>query len=471
MWIRIGNTHAEVARGTDEEKAWLREYLSFPITSWVGGRPHQENVRMFSLVRNDFPAGFLALVTKAAGERGYSVEILDTRTPPAARDSNADLTWLRDYQLGAVEASIAKTRGILWMPTGAGKTEVAAGLVKAIPTHWVFLVHRSTLLDQAAERYERRTGQVAMRIGDGLWQDTGKPAGGSSLTVATFQTLAQNMKSLDAQRLFTETRGVMIDECHVLPADSFWKVAMAFQNAYYRIGLSGTPLARGDRRSILAIAALGNVVYRIKTEVLVEAGVLSRPKIRLTPVYQESDCPTWQGVYGECIVRSAKRNSALASAAMKADKPCLIFVKEIKHGKLLMKRLEKDGVKADFVWGTDSTDRRKDAVKRLVRGDTEVLICSVIFQEGVDIPELRSVVIGSGGKSVIAALQRIGRGMRRSEGKDTFEVWDIADKGNKWLEKHTQARLHAYTSEGHETVVVSSLGTELKLGPVKAVGS
>ncbi len=454
MWLRIGNTHAEVVRGTDEEKSWLRDYLSFPMTSWAGGRPRQDTLRMYSLVNESFPAGFLGLVTKAAKAEGFTVEIVDPRSPPIAADPNADLAWLRDYQHKGVMAAATEKRGILWVPTGGGKTEIAAGLAVLLPGRWTFLVHRSTLLDQAAERFERRTGLTAGRIGDGGWTV------GERFTAATFQTLYQARNSPQAHKLFLETDGLIVDECHVLPADSFWGVAMNFTKAHWRIGLSGTPLARGDRRSILAIAALGSVIYRIKTETLVEAGVLSRPKIRLIPVEQQSDLPTWQGVYGECIVRSPERNKALVDAAVRAQKPCLVFVKEVKHGKLLLKKLERAGVSADFVWGTDSTDRRKDAVKRLVRGDTEVLICSVIFQEGVDIPELRSVVVGSGGKSVIAALQRIGRGMRRAEGKDMFEVWDIADKGNKWLEKHTKTRLHAYTSEGHETAIVSpAVGT------------
>ena len=100
-------------------------------------------------------------------------------------------------------------------------------------------------------------------------------------------------------------------------------------------------------------------------------------------------------------------------------------------------------------------------------GRYDVLICSVIFQEGEDVPDLRSVVIGSAGKSVIATLQRIGRGMRRASGKDEFEVFDVADlgcgcmsgpashrhPGCKWLDKHTRDRIKAYTTEGHETVL------------------
>ncbi len=76
-------------------------------------------------------------------------------------------------------------------------------------------------------------------------------------------------------------------------------------------------------------------------------------------------------------------------------------------------------------------------------------------------PSLRSVIVGGGGKSIIATLQRLGRGMRVDrkadgtihEGGSVFEVWDILDKGNKWLEKHARVRMNAYAGEGYETFI------------------
>lgn len=453
MWVQLDNLYCRVTRATEQETRWLREYLAFENTSWKGGRPRQEKVSLYSLVEEHFPSGFLPLVRKAAAEEGFTVEVADVRQRPVERDAEADIAWLRDYQRAAVLAAASKGRGIVKVPTGGGKTEIACALAKMLPCKWLFLVHRASLLDQSAERYKLRTGKDAGRIGDGVFEPS------DNFTAATFQTLYAALVRKDAKvRAFLDgVQGVIIDEAHVLPADSFWKVSMAMPNAYFRIGLSGTPLARTDRRSVLTIGSTGRIVYDIKPDVLIEAGVLSKPKIRLLPVFQESDLPTWQGVYGECIVRSNARNKAVVEAVRRSAKPCLVFVKEVKHGKRLLSMLEKAGVKADFVWGSDSTDSRKKAVKRLVRGDTEVLICSVIFQEGVDIPELMSVVIASGGRSIIAALQRIGRGMRVTPGKTEFEVWDFDDRGNKWLEKHTRVRVQAYTSEGYETTVVNAV--------------
>jgi superfamily II DNA or RNA helicase len=233
------------------------------------------------------------------------------------------------------------------------------------------------------------------------------------------------------------------------------------------VGLSATPLARGDKKSVYAVAALGPVIYRVKNDVLQAAGLLAVPTIRFKTVHQRpitrfdplsgKDLPEedWHKVYSIGIVGSATRNQAIVEATKVAEKPCLVFVKEIEHGKALTKLLIAAGLQTDFIWGTHGQGSRKNAIKSLLRGATDVLVCSSIFQEGVDIPELRSVVIASGGKSVISALQKIGRGMRPTKGKTTFEVYDFLDKGHPWLERQSRARFNAFKNEGHETLLLT----------------
>ena len=100
---------------------------------------------------------------------------------------------------------------------------------------------------------------------------------------------------------------------------------------------------------------------------------------------------------------------------------------------------------------------RRAAIRRLVHGDTDILIANVIFQEGIDIPELQSVVIAAGGKSTIAILQDVGRGMRKytAEGavaKSAFQVFDFADRGSAVLARHTRGRLEAYAVEKYPVI-------------------
>ena len=466
MWLSLGNINVKVSRATDAEVEWLRSKQSglvFGNKKTLFATGAVEQIRFFDLMDSTFPAGFLPSILKRAAESNISVQVIDARTT-TCHPMPADLGWLRDYQLEAVEAAIAKTRGIIKVPTGGGKTEIAIGLVKRVPAEWLFLVHRKTLMEQAAQRYELRCpGEEAGRIGSGCW----KPR--ERFTVATFQTLAaaaRNKAHGPRARLAAflgRFTGVIVDECHVLPADSFRAVTLGLVNAYWRIGISGTPLDREDQRSVYAVAALGPQIYEIPSAKLIAEGRLSMPIIRMVHVAQnfnEKDKHglikrwDWRKVYEEGVVRSKERNRALLSAVAQAEKPCLVFVKDLDHGHAFNNALLKRGVKSDFVWGKASLHTRQAVVRRLERGDLEVLVCSVIFQEGVDIPELRSVIIASAGKSVIATLQRIERGMRRADGKTTFEVWDVADEGNPWLRRHAKARRHAYQREGYAVSVV-----------------
>lgn len=467
MWLTVGNLYTRVSQATDAEIEWLRgkkSGLTYGNRKAFFDKREDEQTRFFDLLESHFPTGFLPLVVANAKAAGLKAEVIDARkVPGGAALDESKLEWLRDYQLDATRAAHAARRGIVQVSTGGGKTEIAVALARAVPIRWLFCVHRKTLLEQTAQRYELRTGEEAGRVGDGVWKPRDR------FTVTTFQTLAAAARNPDPgarrrlEAFLGGFEGVFVDECHVLPADSFWRVAMMLGNAHWRIGLSATPLDREDKRSVFAVGALGPVIFKIGAQQLIAEGRLARPTIRLAKVQQEFrevdalGLPKrwpWQKVYEEGIVRSGVRNRVLLSAVAQAEKPCLVFVKDLAHGRAFAKALAKRGLKGDFVWGSASLKARQEAVRRLERGDLDVLVSSVIFQEGVDIPELRSVVIASAGKSVIAALQRIGRGMRTAEGKDTFEVWDVLDEGNAWLTRHAKARRRAYTREGYSVSVV-----------------
>lgn len=480
MWLRRSNTTVRVTRSTEDERHWLEDYLMFSDDSlrWRrGGGSASNKDSLFNKLTVSFPAGLLPLVKKAAPLAGFDIQVDDQRTGFVQVEASADVSWLRDYQLEALDKIVTSERGIIWAPTGSGKTEIVIAASLRLPCRWLFLVHRTNLMDQAAGRYELRTKNLAGRIGEGVWNPSEDETG---CTFATFQSVSASLNSEDpeksrrARELLEGAEAIAVDECHTLPAESFWRLTMAAKNARVRVGLSGTPLARGDRRSLLAIAAIGPIIYRIKATTLIDQGVIARPKIRMIEVRHHPSSVTWASVYRECVVTSAVRNNAIIQAALVGDKPGFIFVENIQHGRLIEKLLWKNGLRAEFVWGTHSVDARNRMIRDLVDRDRiDMLVCSKVFQEGVDVAGVRSIIVASGKKSVIATLQRAGRGMRierDAQGnviKNRFQVWDILDKGCgcktdavsgkhkpcEWLEKHARARLNAYATEGYETVV------------------
>lgn len=462
MRLSAGNVSTKVEDATTAERGWLNDFLTYDDAHMRFARGSGDGrVRLLSAFDGTFPAGFTRSVLAAATEPGFTVTLDDARVKPCAPDPLADIAWLRDYQREAVDKVLAATRGILWLPTGSGKTEIAAALGRAIRCRWLFLAPQADLLRQTAERFKMRTGETAGIVGDGEWHE-------ERVTVATCQTLARNLNEPRTRALLSSVQGIIVDECHTLPAGSFLAVVKRTRNAYWRVGLSGTPLARGDRKSLLAIGALGGVIHRIRPGVLIAAGVLSRPTIRVVPVVQTVSRPTYAGAYTEAVVKSRQRNATVGNIVERAAKPCFVFVRIVKHGQALETLLAERGLRVAFAWGEHTTNDRRAVIARLVAGELDVVVCSTIFQQALDVPTLASVVNAGGGASIIATLQRLGRGTRVVEGKTTFEVWDIVDRGNRWLERHSRERVRAYESEGYAVTSEPSLAATTSSGAPQA---
>ncbi len=455
MKLEENTAWSQLVDATPEERAWAEEYLSCDETRYNPVTGKRELGRFQMMQPNGlFPSGLLRGLRRAVVTDGLGVEVVDKRpAAPCVPDPNADLAWLRPYQLEAVQAIVAHGRGLIKAPTGSGKSEIVIGATRALPCQWLAVVHRADLVQQMADRYALRTGLTAGTFTGGGWNP-----GDGNLTVSSFQALYKCAQERPAEfhAFMQRVGGIAVDEVHAQSAETYFFVTMACE-ARYRIGLSGTPLDRGDKESLHVIGALGPIIYQISTEVLTEAGILAKSVIRMVPVVQKPksqwDFGGWAGVAKKFIVRSEVRNAAIVRAAVMAAKPALLFVERMEQGEALAVLLRAQGIPTDFAHGSFSVDERKAKVRRLLQGHHEVLICTVIFQEGIDIPALGSIIIGLGGKSVVAALQRIGRGMRMAAGKTTFEVYDLWDFGHPYLEKHAKERRAAYEREGHTVTI------------------
>lgn len=465
MRIEVGCAQARVVESTSDELSWLCQYLVFedPQARFTNGSPF---VELVNRIDNTFPAGFAAKIKRAGADRTtpagrrdpIDIELVDVRQRPANPEP-IDLSFLRDYQRKAVETALAKTRGVIQMPTGAGKSLVVAGIVASVPCKWLILVPQADLLEQFAKHIRERVGEEPGIIGDGKMTF-------GRITVATFQMLHRQLtKKRDSActQLLEQVGGIICDEVHQVASGSFSLVCSRAKRAFYRIGVSATPLDRSDKKSIYVIGQIGGIIHKTSSAELRARGFLAAATVRMVRCDQGSTAPTWPGVYGDCVVRSKARNAVVAEMAAKAQKPALVFINQVNQGKMLVPAIKKLGMRVELVWGEDDTEERRKAIADLVSGKLDVIVCSNVFAQGVDIPSLRSVVNGAGGSSVILTLQRLGRGTRVTDEKTSFEAWDVLDGGHRWLRKHGEARKDTYEKEGLAVQVLdpSELGAEL----------
>jgi superfamily II DNA or RNA helicase len=250
---------------------------------------------------------------------------------------------------------------------------------------------------------------------------------------------------------------LILDETHHGSAKSFYRLMQRIQ-APFRFGLSGTPFGNADGNGLMVEACFGPVVARVTNEELIQRGVSARPTIRFVEVDKPEieENLDWHTVYKQGIVLNEHRNQLIAGEAKrfaKANKPCLIMIRELWHGDNLSKLLTEMKVKHAYVHGQMLSANVERSKVKFEAGKFNVLIASPIFGEGVDIPAIRSLIIADGGQSVREVLQKIGRGLRKKDGGDNvLDVVDFADTGHTWLARHSQERMNIYVDEGFEVI-------------------
>lgn len=402
-----------------------------------------------------FPAGLVPWLVARLSLEGIKFEVQDVRPPAPKPILFLDLqnsTEFRPHQAEAIAAGMAKERGIIHHPTAAGKTEVMIELNRLIGQPSLVLVHRKDLLYQTAERFKKTLNvgeDVIGIIGDGQWAP-------KAITIATFQTLARRLKEKDeAVKLWLRSAigQVHVDEAHHLPAKTYEEVMTQLVTARHRIGYSATPDKEGDLETMFKVSAhLGPTIHRARGIDLIDKGHLVPVDVfmvRMPP--SNVSFKTYADAVQFGLVENVTRNQMIGDIARKCSAggrsgPVVILVERISHGERLAWELG-----TEFVSGSSSTAVRQRAWTRLKNGSLNLLVTSKIADEGLDIPPLSYLILAGGGKAPHVTIQRVGRGMRTSEGKENLFVFDFLDTG-KFLSAHSRARGRTYRTQDAYTV-------------------
>jgi len=407
-----------------------------------------------------FPTGLLHRIREFLFKEGFRIKRRTAyKIEPVNKIIPLKHSELRDYQNEAVKMALYHRRGIVKLPTAAGKSLIAASVIKSIQKDAILITNKKDLLYQTKEVFEREIGGEVGIMGDALRQF-------SPITIGSVPTL---FKNFDYYKDFLKSKEVLIiDEVHHAVSKTWYKIAQKLP-CVYRIGLTATPVTGAD--FIMLEACTGKIIYTKPAGELIEEGYLSKPNIFMVrcsiPVLPERY--SYDKAYTAGIVQSTRRNQMVARLCwtlvkFKKYRPIVIQIRKLDHYKYLKTELEKFNLKYKFLSGPDSGVEREKVMKDLKGNRLDILIVSTIFDEAVDIPNIRTLIILSGGKDQKRTIQRLGRGMRRTKTKTSVLVIDFHDRTHDYLERHSKARNRTYSKEGHKVTVTTWKGVLSRLG-------
>jgi superfamily II DNA or RNA helicase len=417
-------------------------------------------IRLFNKVKKTFPAGLVQDVVKVLKDCGVRVQVDDRRKCPPIGPIDKNITlhgvsfdYPYDFQLEAMEKMILGQRGVAAMATNSGKSVLAVLIATCLKVPTLFLVPGKELLYQLQKTFARclnvSIDEIGI-IGDGQF----KP--GDWATIAIVASVHSKLTKNDKRMwdVLNRTDLLFCDEVHRAGSNTWFEVLKSC-DAFFRFGLSGTPMMRSDGADLRLIAAMGPVLVEVKNKELIERGISSEVQIQMLPI-RKPDIPKgtpYQDAYAAGIVENVYRNRSLCVLVdrfVSQGLKVLMLVRELRHGWAIDKRLwtykQKSFLTHQFIHGKESTAARQQALKDFDTGDLMVLIATSILDEGVDVPNIDVLVMCGGGKSSIKTLQRVGRGIRRgSTGK--LIVVDTVDFHNKYLLEHSYQRFSDYKAE------------------------
>jgi len=415
-----------------------------------------------------FPTGLFSIVREALKHYKIDYKLFDERKTYASTGAykiQKEGFNLYEYQKYAVERAAQCQRGVIQMGTGAGKTACAAAIICHIGiTPVVFYVLSKDLLLQTKEEFEDLISLNGEKINVGIIG--GGMCDIQKINVMTIQTAVQalgkkftkteldeyNPDTTDIKEhkkgivnLIKQAKLIFADECHHVPAKIVKDVIFSSAMAKYRFGLSASPWRdSGDDLSIEA--QFGRKIVKVLSSQLIREGFLVKPTIHFKKIKPtRKSFRRYDQIYKHAVVQNEERNQYIADVALERaaeNKSVLILVKQITHGKEILKRIPG----AVLITGKDSLKKRKEVIEKMKSKEQLIAIATTLADEGLNIKCLEVGILAGSGKSSVRALQRVGRFMRLFEGKTEAHIYDFYDDC-KYLEEHSKRRRKIYETE------------------------
>lgn len=380
----------------------------------------------------------------------YDDAVLDLLPMPRLVDTAVKL---RDYQKDALQNWLRTKHGVLVLPTGAGKTVIGIKAIAALEVPALVVVPTLELVKQWQRELEAKLGiEIGTYSGEA---HVLKP-----VTVATYDTAYLRAEELGNKFLF-----LIFDEVHHLPSPGYTTIAEMFV-APYRLGLTAT-YEREDGLHTELERLVGGKVYEISVEKLTGTHLAEYTTRKIVTDLTEDERAEYEHHYKiftdfltakRIILRSPRdfqrfvmrtgrdpkareallaRNRARRIALNSRSKLDALSEILAKHsGERMIIFTEHNSlvyaISREFlipaITHTTQKEERAEILDRFRTGKYSTIVTSKVLEEGIDVPEASVGVILSGSGSKREYKQRLGRILRKREGKLAV-LYEIVSKG------------------------------------------
>ena len=328
--------------------------------------------------------------------------------------------------------------------TGTGKTVISALDYKRFrkqnpdkPCRLLFVAHREEILKQSL--YTFRAVLKDANFGE-MFVGNYKPESIENLFISIQTFNSQDFTQKTTPEFYDY---IIVDEFHHAAAPTYQKL-LAYYNPKILLGLTATP-ERMDGKSILPyfnnrIAAEIRLPEAIDRKLLCPFqyfGVTDTvdldslkwanggyDKGELSRVYTASGYVAQQRA--DLVVRSLLKYVTDIN-----DVKGLGFCVTIEHAEFMCKYFNEHGIPSMYLTGKSPDEERRDAKNQLASGKVRFIFVVDIYNEGVDIPEVNTVLFLRPTESLTVFLQQLGRGLRLSENKECLTVLDFIGQANR----------------------------------------
>lgn len=412
-------------------------------------------ISIFNRPNRSFPYGLLFEVIKYTKKEWNDLDLVispDIKKMykglyPSEIKYNLTLTPY-PYQQECIETLLKSSKGIVEVATAGGKSLIIAYIIDNINktisyNNSLIIVPTLQLVDQfKGDLIEYGINKINIGIVNSKHKEFDE-----KIVISTWQSLKNQMNELD--RFNT----VIVDEVHTASANKLSEILQNCKGAEFRYGVTGTiPTNRLDRLNVLSY--LGPVLKKYTGKDLADLGYVSECVINQIYInYQKKYTGSYNDIKDE-IFFNEYRLGLIKHIIQEKNNSVLILIDKIeKEGEPLLEILKESFPDKEIIFlsGRDKSDVRDLWRKKM--NDRKDIVCIAtypIFQQGVNIPSLRTIILGSSTKSYIRVIQSLGRVLRKHVSKEYggAELYDICDN-IKYMKDHSMKRNRHYVKEKH----------------------